>query len=202
MNKSLVISHLTFLNYYLGKLSGCMRVSMKSFGWFLVLFFIATVRITSAQGQHSQIETTYNQDKNLTTVKLPMSRISNDRDRYRSLDYSVFYTYPGHERQVPSDVNFELVSVVKARKLNSDLYVVFVIDGEKIHFSSNRSAILKPVPGRLWIGERMIFSIPYESFQKLAAAQRVAIKMGPTSFDLSDDALASIRRVADTITER
>ncbi|HEX6730749.1 MAG TPA: hypothetical protein VF074_12080 [Pyrinomonadaceae bacterium] len=174
---------------------------MKSFGWFLVLFSIATVSIASGQGQHSQIETTYNQDKNLTTVKLPMSRISDDRDRYRSLDFSVFYTYPGRENRVPSDVNFELVSIVKARKLNTDLYVVFVIDGEKIHFSSNRSAIFNPVPGRLWIGERMIFRIPYVTFKKLAAAKHLAIKVGPTNFDLSEDAVASIRRFADTIQE-
>jgi len=82
-----------------------------------------------------------------------MSRISGTRDRYHSLDYSLFYSYPGKERRVPSDVNFELVSVVKARKLNSDLYVVFIIDGEKTHFSSSRAAILKPIPGRGLVNE-------------------------------------------------
>jgi hypothetical protein len=76
---------------------------------------------------------------------------------------------------------------------------VFVVDGEKIHFSSIRSAILKPVPGRLWIGERMVFSIPYESFKKLAAARHLAIKMGAVSFELSDEARESIRRFAGTI---
>jgi hypothetical protein len=170
---------------------------MKSLLSTLLILF-ATV-LASAQATQPQIETTYNQEKNLTTVKLPMSRISDDRDRYRSLDFSAFYTYPGREKQVPSDVNVELISVVKARKLNSDLYVVFVIDGEKIHFSSNRSAIFNPVPGRLWIGERMVFRVPYESFKKLSAAKHLAIRMGPTNFDLSEDAIGSIRRLADTI---
>lgn len=167
----------------------------------LILFTSVLASAQAAQNPQAQIEieTTYDEEKNLTTVKLPMTRISNDRDRYRSLDYSVFYIYPGREKQVPSDVNFELVSVVKARKLNTDLYVVFVIDGEKIHFSSNRSAILNPVPGRLWIGERMVFRIPYENFKKLAAAKHLAIKMGPTNFDLSKEALASLRKLADTI---
>jgi hypothetical protein len=167
------------------------------------LLILFTTVLASAQGTQTtpQIATTYNRDKNLTTVKLPMSRISDDRDRYRSLDFSVFYTYPGREKQVSSDVHFELVSVVKARKLNTDLYVVFVIDGEKIHFSSNRSAIFNPVPGRLWIGERMVFRIPYVTLKKLAAAKHLAIKMGPTNFDLSEHALASIRRFAETIQE-
>jgi hypothetical protein len=151
--------------------------------------------------QQSQIETSYDQVKNLTTVKLPMSRISGDRDRYHSLAYSVFYTYPGREKRVPVDVKFELVSVVKARTLNTDLSVVFVIDGERLHFSSNRSAILKPVPGRLWIGERMVFSIPYDSFKRLAGAKNLSIKMGAVDFDLSDEARESIRSFASTIQE-
>lgn len=171
----------------------------------ILLMLTWTVKFDSRQGgqqlspQQIQIETSYDEAKNLTTVKLPISRISGPHDRYHSLDYSVFYTYQGGERQVPTQVNFELVSVVKARKLSTDLYVVFVIDGEKIHFSSNRSAILKPVPGRLWIGERMVFSIPYESFKKLAAARHLAIKMGAASFELSDEARESIRRFAATI---
>jgi hypothetical protein len=170
---------------------------------FLILFTTAFASGQVVQTPHAQPQTvtTYNEEKDLTTVRLPMSRISDDRDRYRSLDFSISYTYPGREKQVPSDVNFELVSVVKARKLNTDLYVVFVLDGEKIHFSSNRSAILNPVPGRQWIGERMIFRIPYVTFKKLAAAKHLAIKMGPTNFDLSEDTLASIRRFADTIQE-
>jgi hypothetical protein len=167
----------------------------------LILFttVLASTQAAQTSQAQSQIETTYNQDKDLTTVKLPTSRISDDRDRYRSLDFSVFYTYPSRENRVPSNVNFELVSVVKARKLNTDLYVVFVIDGDKIHFGSNRSAIFNPVPGRLWIGERMVFRIPYMTFKKLAAAKHLAIKMGPTDFDLSEDALESIRRFAETI---
>ena len=170
----------------------------------LTLFvLIMAVVIAAAQdaqsSQRPEIETTYNQAKDVTTVKLPQSRISDERDRYRSLDYSILYTYPGREKQVPSHVNFELVAIVKARKLNTDLYVVFVIDGERMHFSSNRAAIPNPVPGRLWIGERMDFSIPYESFKKLAGAQHVSIKMGTSNFDLSEDVLASIRRLAAMI---
>ena len=175
-----------------------MRMALLSLS--VLLIAVATTLGQDAQSsQRPEIETTYNQAKDVTTVKLPQSRISEERDRYRSLDYSIFYTYPGREKQIPSHVNFELVAIVKARKLNTDLYVVFVIDDERLHFSSNRAAILNPVPGRLWIGERMDFSIPYESFKKLAGAQHVTIKMGDTNFDLSEEVLASIRRLAATI---
>jgi hypothetical protein len=73
--------------------------------------------------------------------------------------------------------------VVKARRLNSDLYVVFVVDGKEIHYSSNRSAIRKPVRGKPWIGERMVFMIPREDFVKMAAAKTLSVKLGDVSFD-------------------
>jgi hypothetical protein len=96
----------------------------------------------------------------------------------------------------PQAVNFEIVSVVKARKLNPDLYVVFVVDGNEIHFSSNRSAIPKPASGKPWIGERMVFLIPYEEFKKVAAAKSLAVKLGGVSFDFDDEMQRSIRAIA------
>ena len=160
----------------------------------LFLAFIMAPAIHCATAfQLPAMETVYDPQKNLTTVRLPFSRISGDRDRYHSLDFSVFYTYPGQNKQVPETIEFELVSVVKARKLNSDLYVVFVVDGDELHFGSNRSAILNPVRGRLWIGERMIFTIPLDKFQRLAAAKELAIKMGGVSFPFSADSLKSLQ---------
>jgi len=62
--------------------------------------------------------------------------------------------------------------------LNTDLYVVFVADGEEIHFGSNRSAIRNPVRGKPWIGERMVFRIPREDFIKLTSAKKLSVKLG------------------------
>ena len=102
-------------------------------------------------------------------------------------------------RRTPERVNFELVSVVKARRLNSDLYVVFLVDGKPIHFSSNRSAVRNPVPGRLWIGERMDFLIPYEDFLKMAAAEKLAIKMGSEVFEIDDEVRDFLRAFSDAL---
>jgi hypothetical protein len=143
-----------------------------------------------------RIETTYDKQKNLTTVRLPSTPISGPKDRYHSLAFSIYYSYPAGWAAAPQVVNFELVSVVKARRLNSDLYVVFLIDGKPIHFSSNRSAIRNPVPGRLWIGERMVFRVPYEDFRKMAAAKKLGVKLGGVTFDFSDEMHADIKAMA------
>jgi hypothetical protein len=89
--------------------------------------------------------------------------------------------------------------VVKARRLNPDLYVEFVVDGKPIHFSSNRSAVRNPVPGRSWIGEKMVFLIPREDFLKLAAAEKLGIKMGGVTFEFSEELRDKVRLVAEGI---
>ncbi|HKR12612.1 MAG TPA: hypothetical protein VJT15_11170 [Pyrinomonadaceae bacterium] len=147
----------------------------------------------------TEIIRNYNPQKNETTLRLPSSRLSGPKDRYHSLSYAIYYSYPGTEASPPKDVNFELVSVVKARQLNTDLYVVFVVDGKEVHFSSNRIAMPKPVAGRQWIGERMVFSIPREEFVKLAAAEKLGVKLGGVSFEFNEAARASVRAFAEAM---
>lgn len=149
--------------------------------------------------QDSQINVHHDRDKDQTTITLKPFRIAGNNDRYHRVDLSAFYVYSGSTKQRPTDVSLELVSIVKARKLNSDLYVVFVIDGKQVHFSSSRSAIPKPIPGRLWVGERMVFSVPAEDFQKLAAAKHLAVKMGVVRFELTDEMLTKLRVFADLV---
>ena len=140
-----------------------------------------------------RVETRFDEQKNLTTQSLGPVRLSGPKYRYHSLDFSVSRSYEGTTPPTPDRINFELVSVVKARLLNSDLYVVFVVDGKQIHFSSNRSAIRNPVPGRLWIGERMIFSIPIEDFVKITNAEKLSLKMGGDVFDFDDTSRKALR---------
>ena len=98
-------------------------------------------------------------------------------------------------------MHFELHSVVKGRRLSPDLYIVFVIDGKPVHFSSHRSAIRKPVPGKSWVGERMYFVIPREDFLKLAAAQKLSVKLGNVSFDFGEDQLEAVREMGTRINQ-
>jgi hypothetical protein len=153
-----------------------------------------------AWNQFTLTETTYDLIRNVTTVRLPSTELSGAKDRYHSLSFSISYSYPGKTPAAPPErVDFELVSVVKARSLNPDLYVVFLADGKPIHFGSNRSAIKNPVRGRPWIGEKMVFVIPREEFLKLAAAEKLAIKMGDVTFDFDEDAHAGVRVLAKVL---
>ena len=152
-----------------------------------------------AWNQQTLIETGYDQIKDVTTVRVPSIELSGPKDRYHSLSASIYYGYQGKTPSVPERVNFELISVVKARRLNHDLYVVFVVNGEPIHFSSNRSAIRNPVRGKPWIGEKMVFVIPQEDFLKLAAAETLAIKMGGVTFEANEDLRAGLRALAEAI---
>ena len=78
---------------------------------------------------------------------------------------------------------------------------MFVIDGKPVHFSSHRSAIRKPVPGKSWVGERMHFVIPGEDFLKLAAAQKLSVKLDNVSFDFGEDQLEAVREIRTQINQ-
>lgn len=133
---------------------------------FLITSVIASLLVLS-QDVFSLTEYHYDLVRNETKVILPREQFSGPKEHYHSLSYSISYSHPGKpgtNKTPPKDVNFELVSVVKARELNTDLYVVFLVDGKEIHYGSNRSAIRKPVAGKPWIGERMVFSCRTKSF--------------------------------------
>ena len=147
------------------------------------------------QPKSSDIVSSYDPVKDVTTVRTVPQKLSGPRERYDSLTFSVSYAYAGKGVAHPNDVDLELVSVVKARQLNSDLYVVFVIDGEETHFSSNRNAIRNPVRGKPWVGERMVFGLPREKYVKLVAAKKLSVKLGDANFDFSRDQIALLLRV-------
>lgn len=160
---------------------------------------VFTLVASLALNQIPLTETVYDRTKNVTTVRLPSTKLSGPKGRYHSLSYSIDYSYPGKVPTPSERVKFELTSVVKARRLNPDLYVVFVADGKPIHFSSNRSAIRNPVRGRPWIGEKLVFLIPREDFLKLAAAETLAIKMGDVTFEFSEELRDGVRSFAEGI---
>jgi hypothetical protein len=92
-----------------------------------------------------RVETTYDAEKDKTVVKLAPVQISGEQGAYRSLHMSPSFSSPGRQVVTPSTIDFELQTVVKGR-LRTDLYVVFLVDGEKIFLSSSRWAIRRPFP--------------------------------------------------------
>lgn len=161
----------------------------------LVLFLLSTPIRAQDSGT---IITAHDVGKNITTVKVVPVKISGDKDKYHSLHLSPAFSYPGHQPKLPEVVDFELLSVVKG-KLRVDLYVVFVIDGETIFLSSNRWGIKRPVPGRRWMGERLVFRMPYQTFLKMAAAKTVAVKLDAVLFEFGEEPMKVLRNFAKRI---
>jgi hypothetical protein len=137
-------------------------------------------------------ETTYDAEKDKTTVRLVPVQLSGENGKYHSLQMSPSFSFPGHQVVTPSIIDFELQTVVRGR-LRTDLYVVFMIDGEKVFLSSSRWAIKRPVPGRVWVGERLVFRMPYETFVKITKANSFEIKFDAVTFSVGETQKQALR---------
>jgi hypothetical protein len=143
-----------------------------------------------------KIETSYDAKEDKTTVRLAPTQISGENGKYHSLHMAPAFSYPGKEPRKPDIIDFELRSVVRGR-LDTDLYVLFVIDGEKVFLSSSRWGLKRPVPGRVWRGERLVFRMPYETFQKIARARVFEIRFDGIKFPLGEEHLGVLRAFAN-----
>jgi hypothetical protein len=143
---------------------------------------------TTAAPEQLKIATSYDATLDKTTIRLAPVQISGENGKYRSLHMSPAFSYIGKEPRTPEIIDFELRTVVKGR-LDTDLYVLFVIDGEKVFLSSNRWAIKRPVPGRVWLGERLVFRMPYETFVKITKAKTFEIRFDDVRFSLNEEHL-------------
>ncbi len=161
----------------------------------IALFLLSTTIFAQESGT---IITAHDQGKNITTVKVVPVKISADKDKYHSLHISPAFSYPGHQPRLPETIDFELQTVVKG-KLRVDLYVVFIVDGETIFLSSSRSGIKRPVPGRRWMGERLVFRMLYQTFLKMAAAKTIAVKLDAVQFEFGEEPMKAIRDFAKHI---
>ncbi|HKR59400.1 MAG TPA: hypothetical protein VJS64_06665 [Pyrinomonadaceae bacterium] len=143
----------------------------------------------------AQIEAHYDREKNKTTVRLAPVQISGEKAQYHSVHIAPSFSYPGQTFRTPELIDFEVQTVVKT-KLKIDLYVVFLVDGETIFLSSNRWAVKRPVPGKRWIGERLVFRMPYETLLKITKAKNVEIKMDGLKFPFNEPVLEQVREFA------
>lgn len=142
-----------------------------------------------------RIETTYDISKNRTTARLAPVLVSGELGKYHSLHMSPSFSFPGRQPERPSIIDFELQTIVKTGLLDSDLYVVFIVDGEKIFLSSNRWAVARPVPGRRWIGERLVFRMPYETFARITKSKKFEIKFDAVNFEVGEPQMQALREL-------
>lgn len=174
---------------------------MKLFGILLVLTVSALTLAHVSNGesliQTPKIETSYDSGKNKTTVRMAPMKIADEKGLYHSIHLAPAFSYRGREPRSAEIIDFEVQTVVKARQLKVDLYVLFLIDGEKIFLSSNRRGVKNPLPGRRWVGESLVFRMPLETMVKLANAKQAMIRMDGLDFELSSDHLSALREFAE-----
>jgi hypothetical protein len=156
--------------------------------------FGVTQDIKQNLGDAPKIETSYDSDKDRTTIRLVPVQISEELDKYHSLHMSPSFSFPAQQFVAPAIIDFELLTVVKGR-LSTDLYVVFIIDSETVFLSSHRWAIKRPIPGRVWMGERLVFRMPYETFLKITKAKEFAIKFGRVKFSVGETQMEALREL-------
>ena len=142
----------------------------------------------------AKVETTYDAEKDKTIIRLASMEISREQGKYVILRMSPSFSPPGRQVVTPSIIDFELQTVVRGR-LRADLYVVFMIDGEKVFLSSSRWAIKRPVPGRVWMGERLVFRMPYETFVRITKANSFEIKFDAVTFPVGEKQQQALREL-------
>jgi hypothetical protein len=148
--------------------------------------------VAALHQQSIKVETVYDDAKDRTTVRMSPIEISAGEGRYVSVRMSPSFSFNGRNPAKPEIVDFELQTVVRGR-LRTDLYVVFLIDGEKVFLSSNRWAVKRPVRGRVWVGEHLVFRMPYETFVKITKATTVTIKFDAEVFSLGESQRQALR---------
>ncbi len=166
--------------------------SLLSIGWAAQVSQLSGAYLSIQET--AKIETVYDANLDKTTVRLAAVQISGENGKYRSLHMAPSFTYKGTQPGLPAIIDLELRSVVKGR-LDTDLYVVFVIDGEKVFLSSNRWAIKRPVRGRTWMGERLVFRMPYQTFLKITEAKTFEIKFDGVSFSVGEKQRQALREL-------
>jgi hypothetical protein len=70
------------------------------------------------------------------------------------------------------------------------------VDGETIFLSSNRWAVARPIPGRRWVGERLVFRMPYETFLKITKAKEFEVKFDGVRFEVGGLQIQALRDFA------
>lgn len=171
-----------------------MNSACKTFLVMLLWTLVAATGVAQDNSPPAKFETSYDSEKNRTVVRLVSVQIAGEQGMYKSLSMSPAFSFPGKSFLKPPEiVDFEVQTVVNAKLLSTDLYVVFVIDGEKVFLSSSRWAVKRPVPGRVWIGERLVFRMPYETLVRITNAKTFALKFDAVVFPVSELHLQLLR---------
>ena len=156
-----------------------------------------------------EIETTYDQIKGITTVRLiPMQvyGVPHTSLKYIGGDearFSASFTYLGQTlRAQPKTVLFSLISTSEDWKYSDFRKLTALVDGKRLNLgplehvpSFTVSASANPKSDD-YISQWIAISLTYKTFVRIANGKKVKIRMGPREFKLETNHHEALRNLA------
>jgi hypothetical protein len=158
---------------------------------------------------NGEIETSYDQVKGITTVRLNPMQVYGEplaSSNYIGSDEARFnasFTYLGRTLTVqPKTVLFSLISTSEDWKYTDFRKLTALVDGKRLNlgplehvpsFTVNASANANSDD---YISQGIAISLTYKTFLRIANGKKVQIRMGPREFELEKNHLEALRYLA------
>jgi len=156
-----------------------------------------------------EIETTYDQIKGITTVRLiPMQVYGEPHTSLKYIGgdearFSASFTYLGQTlRAQPKTVLFSLISTSEDWKYSDFRKLTALVDGKRLNLgplehvpSFTVSASANPKSDD-YISQWIAISLTYKTFVRIANGKKVKIRMGPREFKLEKNHHEALRNLA------
>jgi hypothetical protein len=187
------------------------------FFWLLAVTTCATLALaqdasTTPQRiftHYAKIETSYDQVKEITTVRLIPMQVYGEplaSAKYVGSDEARFnasFTYWGRTlRAQPKRVLFSLISTSQDWKYTDFRKLTALVDGKRLKLGplEHVPSFTVNVPANSnsddYISQEIAISLPYETFARIANGKQVQIRMGPREFELEKNHLEALRDLA------
>ena len=158
---------------------------------------------------NGNIETSYDQVKEITTVRLSPMQVYGEplpSAKYVGSDEARFnasFTYSGRTlRAQPKRVLFSLISTSQDWKYTDFRKLTALVDGKRLKLGplEHVPAFTVNAPANSnsddYISQEIAISLPYETFVRIANGKQVQIRMGPREFELEKSHLEALRDLA------
>ncbi|MDQ3819832.1 MAG: hypothetical protein M3362_19455 [Acidobacteriota bacterium] len=138
-----------------------------------------------------KIETTFDQAKNITTVRLGRMRVL---DTANFLELTLFYTYPGQTPATPKNVALGIMARTPDGHFSNKRELV--VKADKYILKFGQMELLQNIPFGGGSTQVLATTVPYDVFLRIANAKNIEMKLGDVEFLIKDDQLEAIRDLA------
>lgn len=115
-----------------------------------------------------------------------------------SILLTAWFASPGESVIAPTSVTLRFHTFSAKRTYINDRSLKIYVDGQELLSAETKLDDAHQYPSG-GISVDLSHSMPYELFLRVAEAKKVKMKLGPTGFELKEDALAALRDLPKTI---